>query len=182
MALRRACTLFALILVACTGADETELFEEPVTGSGTTLPPPSDPGTTKPPTTPTPSNPTNPDPPKKEDEKPTCATEVEPNNNRGSATPFTSCVSGKLSSGSDVDNLTVKAPANAKAMTVKSTGTGGRIQYTLTGGGFFGINEQWTADEDAPEIRVTPDESYTITVRSGGGGGERTWKVEVAFE
>jgi hypothetical protein len=172
------------LLAACSGAESTELFDQPVTDNGATLPAPSpSPGT------PTPSPGTNPDPnpePPKKDEPPkgTCAAEVEPNNNRNNPNLFTSCVSGKLATATDVDNLVVKAPTIAKSMVIKSSGTGGRIQFSVNGGNFLlGVNETWTEDDEAPTVPVVPDETYSFQVRTGSNsGGERAWKLEVVFE
>jgi len=167
-------------LVACTGASETELFEQPLTttGTDTTLPstPPKDTPKPGPTEDPKPDPPKNPDPP-----KPTCAAETEPNNSQGAATVFTSCVSGKLGQ-NDVDHVQVKVPATAKAMVIKSSETGGRIQYRLTGNGFFGVNETWTDSGDFFFNDTATTEIYTFQMRPSGGNGERTWKIEVTFE
>lgn len=187
--------LCLLLVAACSGADETELFGVPPQESNPTTPiggssdagssSSSDGSSSGGETTngggsggsSSSSGATSEDagtPP-----PPACAIEVEPNGSAGSATPFTSCIDGSLKKG-DVDFVEIKAPAQATKIAIGHTETGGKVSYRVYINGmpfpaFTG---------DAPDyIPGVTSATYRFQIQpSGNANGTRTYRLTVSFE
>ena len=176
-------SVFAVVLAACSGAGNEDLFEETEQqdvsktdpAPTTTDPVKTTPGKTGETTTPgTPAPPATPTTPPAAD---ACTQEIEPNNDLVRATPFKERLCGKIDSATDVDYGRIIVPAKATTLTFKHSEKNGRLNYR-----FFLNSVPIQANE---EINVLPGATYSVQIRppTGGGGGDRPqYELEVAFQ
>jgi hypothetical protein len=166
------------VLVACSGASSSDLFDPvgsetsgtetapgstttPV-GNGSTPPPPPDPG--MPPAPP----------------KPECKAEVETNDEIKHANPFDACFTGKVS-GADTDYAAITAPTTATKVAIEHESAGGKVAYRIFING-VGATSAFTGDP--PDITVIPGATYQFQMRTSPSNAttERTYVLRVRFE
>ena len=180
-------------LVGCSGAGNADLFDDsssPGNDTSSINPAPSAPAKSpasddKAPSAPsgpvTPGGTPAPKEPAPAPSPAACTQEVEPNNVAAKATPFTSCLAGKIDSKDDVDWGTFTAPKGAKSITLKHAETNGAVSYTYYMNGlplFAGGGDR--------EIDVVPGTTYAVQIRSaqpGSGGNVRpTYQLDISFQ
>lgn len=178
---------FGAASIGCTGASESDLFSasdnaSPNSTGGGTDTPPSDTSPTLP--APRGSSSTAPAPTKTNDPPPPppgtkCKAEVEPNNNEGAATVFTTCIEGSVKGG-DTDYVTIFAPDNIDEIVITHAENGGKVVYQVAIED--DIVEQFT--DEVPEIEAVGGAKYTFRVRPAGGnnGTERKYSLDVKFK
>src|SRR5262249_10267657 len=92
---------------------------------------------------------------------PACPPEVEGNDTKEKATPFTSCIRGTLSGPNDKDFFRIVAPKTAGRMLIDHKEQNGRVQYHVTeenGAPVTGLNVTFT--DLGPDIEVEPLKAY----------------------
>ncbi|MCW5833896.1 MAG: hypothetical protein KIS78_15955 [Labilithrix sp.] len=130
-------------------------------------------------------------------EQPECAEEVEPNNDAATATEFTGCIVGKLSSWTDTDHLKITAPEDVTDMIIDHVETPGTINYSVTipsggGGGSGSSNFNMSFTDKAPKTKIRAGQTYLFVLKwegggpGGGGAGsvneQRPYSIRVTFE
>lgn len=182
----RASLLLFLVAAGCSGAGHDDLFEpvEQQDNSATEASPSSP---APPPPAGGPVSAPDDDPPAPAADagagappapKPAgCTQEVEPNDQRAQATPFTESLCGKLDRSRDVDFGRFTAPAGAKRLAISHSEKDGRVSYRL----YVNGTQIFTDLEDAP---VIPGASYEIrmTLPQGSLIDRPSYEVRVKFE
>lgn len=110
---------------------------------------------------------------------PACTAEIEPNNEADRATLFTSCIEGTLKK-SDIDYAEIVAPAQTTKLSIAHEETGGKVSYRV----FINGLPFPAFTGDAPEyIPAVTSATYRIQMQpSGTGSGTRTYRLAVTFE
>ena len=181
----------ALALVGCSGAGNADLFDDSSSAGNDTSsinPAPSapaksaasnDPAASAPPAPVKPGEtpgPKDPAPPAAD-----CTQEVEPNNVAAKATPFASCLAGKIDSRDDVDWGTFTAPKGAKAIVLKHAETNGAVSYAYYMNGL-----PLFAEGSDRALDLVPGATYAVQIRSaqaGNGGNTRpTYQLDISFQ
>lgn len=110
---------------------------------------------------------------------PACTAEIEPNNEADRATLFTSCIEGTLKK-SDIDHAEIVAPAQTTKVSIAHEETGGKVSYRV----FINGLPFPAFTGDAPEyIPAVTSATYRIQMQpSGTGSGTRTYRLAVTFE
>lgn len=182
--------VLAIGLVACSGAAETELFDgDGANGTGISSSPTdptpsksgssSDTSSSPPASAPPPVSTTPPpgqrDPPPAGDD---CTTELEPNDDLDSATPFDKSLCGKIDSKNDVDYGEIVAPDDATKMTYSITSKDGNVAHR------FYVDGAPTFLENGGAMHVVPGATYTVELRlpPGSGGAKPSYRIDVTFE
>jgi len=128
---------------------------------------------------------------------PECLAEQEPNDKNTEPTAFTKCVTGELSSKTDVDYLTIKAPDGVTDMLIDHTEPDGTIQYTVTiansgsaasgSGGTSTNNFNMSFTDKAPQTKVKAGATYLFALKwdnmsQGGTATKRPYSLRVNFQ
>jgi hypothetical protein len=182
----RALSFFALLLVACSGAASTDLFEgapdqtdtsatdpAPVATSPTTPPTGAPPPQTPPPGPVPPTTDAGVDaaPP-----PPACTPEAEPDNDINHATTFTAHLCGKIDSNNDVDFGRFVVPAGAKGLSITHAEQNGKVIYRYyLNGTLLPVSEN---------INAIPGAVYSVQIKlspAGSGGDRPTYQLNVSF-
>jgi hypothetical protein len=191
----RALSLFALLLVGCSGAGNADLFNgdpgappssedddtavEPVAstkkeapGQPAAAPAPGSAPAPEAPSTPAP--PTTPDP----DPAPSCTHAAEPNNDLNHATVFTASLCGKIDSATDVDFGSFVVPAGKTQISIAHSEEGGKVAYRYY---LQGILLPLAGDG----MIVIPGMTYSVQAKlsSASNSGDRpTYHLDVSFK
>ncbi|MBX3189908.1 MAG: hypothetical protein KF819_22975 [Labilithrix sp.] len=176
--LARAVPLLTLSLAACSGADHADLFEASMRQddtSATEPPAASAPGATTP--SPAPSvdpgpAPSAPDAPSEPD-APACTQEIEPNDDQGRATPFTTRLCGKIDKGDSADWGRFTLPPGTTKVSWRHKETGGKATYR-----FYVNGMPFVGDMPGDELRVIPNATYTVQIR-GERGDRPSYELEI---
>jgi hypothetical protein len=187
-----------LLITACSGAENEDLFDPAVTdqkpvdpaaatGGSSTTPPPADQGggatasgsssTGSTPGAPGSSDPgtaggstkTDPPPPAA-----TCAKEIEPNGTLQNATSFTACISGELGS-REHDFSEIVAPKTAKEIVIKHEESG-KVSYRIY---VDGVSLPLYTQQLPSSMTVMPGATYAFEAI---GAESATWKLEISFQ
>lgn len=149
----------ALALVACSGAQNQDLFEASVEQDDTSAvqpapaPPPGKTETGKP--SAPPAAPNENDPPE------ACTPEKEPNDDAAEATPFKTGLCGEIESGRDVDYGSFVVPPNAKSITWDHTERDGEASYRF----FLGLGNVPVPELDDDTLQAIPGATYLVQIR-----------------
>ncbi len=161
----KAPLLGLVVLVACSGAKETEL-SVPAPPSGATSIGGSGEADKA-------AGAAAPPPPA------SCTMEVEPNNEAHRATRFAACIDGSLKK-SDVDFVEIVAPARTTKVSIAHEESGGKVSYRV----YIDGMPLSAFTGDAPDyIPAVASATYRFQIQpSGAGGGARTYRLDVSFE
>lgn len=191
--------VLAASLIACAGATDTELDDQPGASAANPTEPSNPRGggdDSKTGATPSaaenkpndPKAPSTDDPkePGKEPPPAACAVEVEDNNSEAKAEIFSGCMSGKLATKSDADFFKVVVPKGATTMTIDHKESNGKVLYRVTQENGFPVLGTTMFTEEAPELEVEEGQTYvfrlTVPMNNQGTNGERPYEMTVSFE
>ena len=184
----RALSLFALLLVGCSGAGNADLFNgdpgEPASaeqndtsasdpGPSTNKQQPTVPGqfaAAPPPAADTP--PVAPDP------MPKCPQEAEPNNDINKATLFTTSLCGQIGTASDVDFVSFVVPAGKTEVAIKHDAKGGKIAYRYYLQGIY-------LPIGGDGMKVIPGATYSIQMKlspTSASTDRPSYQVDISFK
>jgi hypothetical protein len=196
LALKNNYIALALGLVACSGAsappptstEDNSVKVPPFSDTVDPTPPPAKeetPAPEKSAASQEPAKPSTPAPP------PECPTEAEPNNDADTATEFTNCITGELTSWTDTDYLKLTAPKDVTDMIIDHIEPEGVIQYTVTtpqsGGTGGSSNFNMSFTDKAPVTKIKPGQVYVFALKWDNNGAgkvtdKRTYAIRVSFQ
>lgn len=202
MSVRHVLPALAIVLVACSGASSSDLFDgdpsesasptdpapanddAPASG-GSAAAAPSGPGTPAAPTGPAPSSSSPPSgssaPPPAAPPPPAgdCTNEIEPDDSLGQATPFTQGFCGKIDAKNDVDFGAIAAPMTATKMKYTIASKDGTVAH------HFFMNGMLAITDPSGAIKVVPGATYAVELLLANGSpatARPTYRVDVTFE
>lgn len=161
---------------ACSGAAHEDLFGEAPSSAATAATEPTPdagaPVVEERPTLPLDAGKPVEDAGKPDEETDGCAVEAEPNGSLQQATPFSSCIRGKITGADDVDHVYLVIPNGAREIGWKLD-TASRITVRA-------FRDGSPLSNNADEIEVEPGRLYSFMVR-GQGAAAGEWRLEVSY-
>lgn len=193
----RTLSLFALLLVGCSGAGNSDLFtgapgepgssepevtaSEPTTSTKKQQPTaPGEPAAAPAPAAPAPAAPTPPatTPDPAPPPAPTCTHEDEPNDEIHKATSFTTSICGKINTASDIDYVSFVVPPGKTEIAIKHDETGGKVAYRYY---IQGIYLPFAGDG----MTVIPGVTYSIQMKlapTSATADRPNYQVDISFK